>query len=138
MSTKRKINHVFRVFAEKTAIAIGSPISFFLAFVATLAWLAAGPFFKFSEGWNFVANSSTTVLTFLMLFLVQNSQNREARIAKLERELILRAVSDVPNHFIGLHSDPDERLDEVEAELQEARKEADAELDTGNPADPQG
>ncbi|MBD2076308.1 low affinity iron permease family protein [Phormidium sp. FACHB-592] len=121
----RKTNKLFRRVAERTAKVMGDPIAFATALVVTLLWLAAGPFFQFNEGWNFAANSSTTVITFLMLFLVQNSQNREARIASLERQAILKAIASVPNTMIGLHDDDDDRLDELEAELKEVRQEAD-------------
>jgi len=74
-----RMNDIFRKFAHATAEAVGSPWAFFLSLAAIVLWAAAGPFFGFSDSWQLVVNTVTTVVTFLVVFLIQNTQNRDAR-----------------------------------------------------------
>ena len=100
---------VFSKFASGTAKAMGKPVTFVAAVLLVLAWAVSGPFFGFSEVWQLVINTGTTIITFLMIFVLQNTQNRdsEALQAKLD-ELILTSKS-AQNRFVGI-----ERLSEKE------------------------
>jgi low affinity Fe/Cu permease len=95
------IDKVFESFAHKTAKATGTPWAFGLCLAVVLGWAASGPVFRFSETWQLVINTGTTIVTFLMVFLIQNTQNRDsvAVQAKLD-ELIL--TSDAENAFMGI------------------------------------
>lgn len=73
------MNDIFRRFAHATAEAVDSPWAFFMSLTAVVLWAAAGPFFRFSDTWQLVINTGTTVVTFLVVFLIQNTQNRDAK-----------------------------------------------------------
>lgn len=109
------MNAAFSRFSNAVSNAMGKPIAFIVAMLVVCIWALTGPIFGFSEVWQLVINTGTTIVTFLMIFLVQNSQNRdgEALQAKLD-ELILTSKG-AQNKFIGI-----ERLDE--AELRELRR----------------
>jgi low affinity Fe/Cu permease len=100
--------NIFAKFASTIASASGKPITFVAAVTLVLVWAISGPFFGYSETWQLVINTSTTIITFLMVFVLQNSQNRDGKAlqAKLD-ELILS--SQAANKFIGI-----EKLDEKE------------------------
>lgn len=97
----------FGRFANAVAAASGRPVTFIIAVATILVWAVSGPFFGYSQTWQLVINTSTTIITFLMVFVLQNSQNRDGRAlqAKLD-ELIL--TSHAANKFIGI-----EKLDEA-------------------------
>ena len=103
-----RISDFFCRFSNTVADACGKPFTFVLALAAILAWAVSGPFFGFSETWQLVVNTGTTIVTFLMVFVLQNSQNRDGKAlqAKLD-ELILTSAAE--NRFIGI-----EKLDEKE------------------------
>ena len=111
----------FAAFASRTAKAAGSPAAFALCVALVLAWAVSGPVFGFSEGWQLAINTGTTIITFLMVFLIQNTQYRDglALQTKLD-ELIL--TSEAENEFIGI-----ERLTDAELEALHARCAAAAE-----------
>ena len=103
------IEKTFAAFANRISKATGSPWAFCLCVVAVLAWAASGPVFKFSETWQLVINTGTTIITFLMVFLIQNTQNRDSSAiqAKLD-DLIL--MSGAENEFIGIEKLTDKEL----------------------------
>ena len=120
------IEKTFAAFANRISKATGSPWAFCLCVVLVLAWAASGPVFKFSETWQLVINTGTTIVTFLMVFLIQNTQNRDSAAiqAKLD-DIIL--TSGAENEFIGIEKLTDKEL----AELRErclARAKAHADL----------
>lgn len=104
----RGIQHVFTVFANHMSEFAGRPATFMAAFTGVVVWAVCGPFFDYSENWQLAINTSTTIITFLMVFIVQSTQNRDSKAlqAKLD-ELIL--TSKAENRFVGV-----ERLDENE------------------------
>src|SRR3989338_5651456 len=77
---------IFHKIAHRTSIIVGSPVAFILALLVVLAWAVAGPYFGYSDTWQLVINTGTTVLTFLIIFLVQNTQNRDAQAMNLKLE----------------------------------------------------
>ena len=83
---------VFRGLAERTAHAVGSPRAFLLALLAISIWCVTGPYFKYSDTWQLFINTGTTIVTFLMVFLIQNTQNRETSIVTLKLDEFLRGV----------------------------------------------
>ena len=113
------LNKSFSEFATKTAAVTGSPWTFGVCLATVIAWAVSGPFFKFSETWQLVINTGTTIVTFLMVFLIQNSQNRDglAIQTKLD-ELILSSAAE--NGFIGIEKLSDKELREMQARCSKA------------------
>ena len=103
------LDKTFAKFANKTAQITGSPWAFLMCVALVLGWAASGPIFKFSETWQLVINTSTTIITFLMVFLIQNTQNRDGAAiqAKLD-DLILTSSAD--DKFVGVESLTDKEL----------------------------
>ena len=113
-ATIMSIDKVFADFANRTAKAAGSPWTFGACLALVAGWAATGPVFRFSETWQLVINTGTTIITFLMVFLIQNTQNRDnaAIQAKLD-DLIL--TSDAENEFIGIEKMTDKELETLRA-----------------------
>ena len=122
MSDNSPSGSFFSTFATKVAEGSGKPITFVAAVVLVLVWGISGPFFDYSENWQLVINTGTTIITFLMVFVLQNSQNRDGKAlqAKLD-ELIL--TSKAQNKFVGIEKLNEEELREMSSAL---AKEADA------------
>jgi low affinity Fe/Cu permease len=112
---------MFNRFASLVSTACGSSTAFALAFGLIAVWLLLGPFFGFSEAWQLWINTGTTVITFLMVFLVQATQNRDSKALHLKLDELLRAVREARNGLIGLEHLSDAALDKVEHDLH-ARK----------------
>ncbi len=106
--------------ATRVSEAAGSAWVFAIALALILSWAVSGPIFGFSDTWQLVANTFTTLVTFLMVFLIQNTQNRDAKATQLKLDELIRAISKARNRYIGAESDPEDRLKrelrEVEAE----------------------
>jgi len=106
--------------ATKVSDAMGSPWAFTLAVAVILVWVVTGPVFGFSDTWQLVINTGTTIVTFLMVFLIQNTQNRDAKATQLKLDELIRAIGDARNQLIGAELEPEELLErekrEVEAE----------------------
>lgn len=108
----------FSAFATKTAEFSGKPLTFVMAVMLVVVWAVSGPFFDYSETWQLVINTSTTIITFLMVFVLQNSQNRDGKAlqAKLD-ELILS--SQAHNSFVGIEKLDEQELREMSQTLKE-------------------
>lgn len=119
---------LFTRFSHKVSVGAGKPITFALACAGIVAWAVAGPFFGFSETWQLVVNTSTTIITFLMVFILQNTQNRdgEAIQAKLD-ELILASTAE--NKFIGAEKLSAKELEQLRALVRKAASATDAHLE---------
>lgn len=116
------MHEFFRRFARRTAALMGSPWSFIASFGVILLWAVTGPLFSFSDTWQLVINTGTTVATFLMVFLIQNTQNRDAMAIHLKLDELLRGVQDARTGMVNLEDLPDAelaRLQEQFARLQE-------------------
>jgi low affinity Fe/Cu permease len=111
----------FRAFAEHAAHAVGTYWAFIVALLVVLIWGATGPIFNFSDTWQLIINTGTTIVTFLMVFLIQNTQNRETRIVRLKLDELLRGVEGARTGFIRLDSMSDEELETVQAEFARLR-----------------
>ncbi|MDB6027303.1 MAG: putative small integral rane protein [Verrucomicrobiales bacterium] len=119
---KSTIRDWFRKFAHVSAQGVGSPWSFFLAISTILLWGISGPLFGFSDTWQLVINTATTIVTFLMVFLIQNTQNRDARAIHLKLDELLHAVKGARNRLINLEDLNDEEMDNLQKEFERVRK----------------
>src|SRR4249919_1227691 len=97
-----KMRDLFRRLAERTAHAVGSPWAFLLALLTIAVWGVTGPYFKYSDTWQLFINTGTTIVTFLMVFLIQNTQNRETRIVTLKLDELLRGVEGARTGLVKL------------------------------------
>lgn len=111
------MNDLFRNLAQKASAAVGSPWAFFTAVLLILAWLALGPVFQYSDTWQLIINTFTTIVTFLMVFLIQNTQNRDAKVFHLKLDELLRALEPARNSFVDLEDLSDEELKQVQEEF---------------------
>ena len=112
---------IFRRLAERTAQAVGSPWAFLLALLTVAVWGATGPYFKYSDTWQLFINTGTTIVTFLMVFLIQNTQNRETRIVSLKLDELLRGVEGARTGLVELDHMSDEELEHVQREFTRLR-----------------
>jgi len=126
----------FSRFATRTAHWVGHPLMFIVAVVVLVAWAISGPLFHFSDTWQLIINTGTTIVTFLVVFLIQNTQNRDAKALHLKLDELIRSHSPAHNDMIDIEKLSDEELDELEKryaaiceenKARKARKPADAE-----------
>ena len=115
------MERVFTHFANAVSRTAGRPIAFVMCCAAIVLWASSGPLFGFSDTWQLVVNTSTTIVTFLMVFLIQNTQNRDGAAIQAKLDELLRAVSDARNDFIGIEHLTEKELTEI---LEEVEKEA--------------
>jgi low affinity Fe/Cu permease len=125
------VRDAFRVFARRSAIALGSAWAFAGAALVILIWVISGPTFHFSDTWQLVINTATTIVTFLMVFLIQNTQNRDAKAVHLKLDELIRALEGARNHLVDLEDLSDEELKKLEKQFQTLRKRAE---NDGNPS----
>jgi len=118
------MNDVFRQFARIAADAVGSPAAFLLGVAVTLIWAGTGSFFHYSDSWQLVINSGTSVATFLIVFLIQNTQNRDAKVMQLKLDELIRAVKPARTELVQMESLTDAQLEELRREFQSCRDEA--------------
>src|SRR5207247_5972610 len=118
----------FRAWIGKTATKVsdtmGSAWAFTVAVLVILVWLVTGPIFGFSDTWQLVINTGTTIVTFLMVFLIQNTQNRDAKATQLKLDEIIRAIKGARNTLVDLEDLSDEDLKKLEEQFQQLRKKA--------------
>lgn len=111
----------FRAVANQVAAAVGSARAFAAAVVVVLVWAATGPAFHYSDTWQLVINTGTTVVTFLMVFLIQNTQNRDARVTQLKLDELIRAVAGARNSLVDMEHLSDEELTRLQSEFETLR-----------------
>jgi low affinity Fe/Cu permease len=116
------MNNIFRKFAQKTAFFVGTPWVFLVALTVIVVWAMSGPIFQFSDTWQLIINTGTTIVTFLMVFLIQNTQNRDARAIHLKLDELLRSVRNARTDLVDLQEMTDEELDELQAEFRQLRE----------------
>ena len=114
---------IFHSFAHKTSVAVGSPWASVLAMATIVVWAATGPLFGFSDTWQLVINTSTTIITFLMVFLIQNTQNRDAQVMQLKLDELIRAIKEARNNHIDLEEMSEAELRALEEEFRKLRME---------------
>src|SRR6476646_4713760 len=116
----------FRHLAHRITLVVGSWQVFLLALVLIGCWAASGPFFGFSDTWQLVINTGTTIITFLMVFLIQNTQNRDGAAIQAKLDELIR-VSEGHNHFIGIEHLTETEVEEFRKRCENAAKQADHE-----------
>ena len=119
-----RIRDAFGVFARKTSNILGSAWAFVLAIVIIVVWAATGPTFGYSDTWQLIINTGTTIVTFLMVFLIQNTQNRDAKAVHLKLDELIRAVGGARNKLVDLEKLSDDDLKDLETEFEKLRKKA--------------
>ena len=110
--------------ATKVSDATGSVWTFAVAIALIIGWLVSGPVFGFSDTWQLMANTFTTLVTFLMVFLIQNTQNRDAKATELKLDELIRAIGDARNEFIGAELEPEELLEREKRAIQAEKTKA--------------
>jgi low affinity Fe/Cu permease len=113
----RSADDAFHQFSAKVAAWVGTSMSFVIAFAIVAIWAISGPIFHFSDTWQLVINTGTTIVTFLMVFLIQNTQNRDARAVHLKLDELIRATKRARNMFMDLETLSSHDLDELEKEF---------------------
>src|SRR3989344_4736702 len=108
---------IFHKIAHRTSIIVGSPVAFILALLVVLAWAVAGPYFGYSDTWQLVINTGTTILTFLIVFLVQNTQNRDAKAIHLKLDELIRAIHKARNELLDIEDLSDSELKSLHQEF---------------------
>src|ERR1700748_3631288 len=131
------VRDAFRCFAQRSSVLLGSAWAFAAAVLAILVWIVTGPTFHFSDTWQLIINTATTIVTFLMVFLIQNTQNRDAKAIHLKLDELIRAVQGARNQLVDLENLSDDELKKLEEQFQGLRKQAEDSrtcFDNGQPA----
>jgi low affinity Fe/Cu permease len=115
------MKELFRKFAQTTSQAVGSSWAFILAVLIVVVWAATGPLFHYSDTWQLVINTGTTIITFLMVFLIQNTQNRDAKAIHLKLDELLRAVAGARTQLVDLEALSDEELERLQQQFKRIR-----------------
>ena len=118
-------DRIFTKFAARISSIAGQPITFIVALGIIVVWGVTGPMFGYSDTWQLVINTGTTIITFLMVFLIQNSQNRDAAAMQAKLDEVIRALGDARNRFIGIEHKTDAEIELIRQEI-EAEGEEDA------------
>jgi low affinity Fe/Cu permease len=116
------VNDLFRIFARRSSTVLGSAWAFTLAIVTIAVWGLAGPTFHFSNTWQLIIDTGTTIVTFLMVFLIQNTQNRDSKAVNLKLDEVIRAVKGARNQLVDLEDLSDEDLKNLEKQFQRVHK----------------
>jgi low affinity Fe/Cu permease len=111
------VRSFFRRFAACVSSAVGSPWAFLVAALTVVVWATVGPHYHYSDTWQLIINTGTTIITFLMVFLIQNSQNRDARAIHLKLDELIRAVNGARNRLVDLEEMSDEELDDLQQQF---------------------
>jgi len=119
------MNETFRKIAHRVSRVAGSPWAFITAASIVVIWAATGWFFGFSNTWQLFINTITTVVTFLMVFLIQNTQNRDAQATHLQLDELIKASRPARDEFIGVEEDPDKKIETLEKEFAKLRERVD-------------
>jgi low affinity Fe/Cu permease len=114
----------FRHFARKSSEVLGSPWAFISAIFVIVVWGLTGPAFHFSDTWQLIINTGTTIVTFLMVFLIQNTQNRDAKAVHLKLDELIRAVQGARNQLVDLEKLSDDELKKLEEQFTRVRSKA--------------
>jgi len=126
-----KLSHVFRLFAKWAAWATGHPVAFVLAMTIVVVWGFTGPMFGFNETWQLVINTGTTIITFLMIFLIQNTQNRDTAAIQIKLDELIRAMEGAHNALLDLEELEDHDIDRLRGDYCELAADARKMLNEG-------
>lgn len=112
----------FSKFSNGVAHAMGKPITFALAFLTILVWAVTGPIFHYSDTWQLIINTGTTIVTFLMVFLIQNTQNRDGVALQAKLDELIRAHQDARDAYMGIEKLDDQEVEKMRQECSEAAR----------------
>jgi len=112
------MDRFFTAMASRISAAVGQPLAFGIALLTILVWGITGPIFGYSDTWQLIINTATTIVTFLMVFLIQNSQNRDAAAMQAKLDELIRALQDARPQFIGIEHLPDWKIERIRDELE--------------------
>ena len=115
----------FHVLATHAANWVGTKWAFLAAMLVIVAWLVSGPYFHYSDTWQLVINTGTTVITFLVVFLIQNTQNRDAKAIHLKLDEIIKSIDQAHNEMIDIEHLSDEELQKLADKYQKVREDCD-------------
>ena len=118
------VRDAFRVFARRSSAILGSAWAFAGAILIIAVWALTGPTFHFSDTWQLIINTGTTIVTFLMVFLIQNTQNRDAKAVHLKLDEVIRALKGARNELVDLENLSDEDLKKLEGQFKRLRERA--------------
>jgi len=124
------MDRIFTLISSRIAAFAGQPAAFVTAFVLILVWGVTGPIFHYSDTWQLVVNTATTIVTFLMVFLIQNSQNRDGAAMQAKLDELIRALHDARGEFIGIEHLTDRQISQIRSDLE---AECDEQDKTGKP-----
>ncbi len=124
------MDRIFTAIASRIAAGAGQPSAFIIALATVIIWAVTGPMFEYSETWQLVINTGTTIVTFLMVFLVQNSQNRDAAAMQAKLDELIRALEDARGQFIGIEHLTAMEIEKIRSDLE---KECNDEEEKGKP-----
>jgi low affinity Fe/Cu permease len=128
------VSDVFRLFARKSSVVLGSALTFAAAVLIIVTWGLTGPKFHYSDTWQLIINTGTTIVTFLMVFLIQNTQNRDAKSVHLKLDEVIRAVKGARNELVNLQELSDEDLKKLELQFTRVRKRAEQDMEDNHRA----
>lgn len=118
----------FHKISSKVSNWVGTPAAFIAALMLVLMWAMTGPIFNFSDTWQLVINTGTTIMTFLMVFLIQNTQNRDARAIHLKLDELIKGEKGARDSLVDVEDVSDEELEKLHAEFQKIHEKYDTEL----------
>jgi low affinity Fe/Cu permease len=116
----------FRLFAHRVSLAVGAPWAFGIALVLVTLWGVTGPLFHYSDSWQLTINTGTTIVTFLMVFVIQNTQNRDSQVVQLKLDELIRAVEQARNELVDMEDLSDEDLRGLQRQFAALRRSAEA------------
>jgi low affinity Fe/Cu permease len=116
------MNEFFRKISSKVSAIAGKGATFVFAILLIVAWLLSGPFFNFSDTWQLVINTTTTIITFCMVFLIQNTQNRDSKAMHLKLDELIKVSKAARNSLIEIEEDTDEEIEKIETEFKDFKK----------------
>jgi low affinity Fe/Cu permease len=126
MNRKPIPDSAFRRFSHDVSIAVGTPLAFGFALLAVLVWGALGPLFRYSDTWQLTINTGTTIVTFLMVFVIQHTQNRDAQVLQLKLDELIRAVESARTELVDMEDLSDEELHRLQHQFEALRRSAEA------------
>ncbi len=126
-----KSSNWFTTLTKATSRATGRPAAFVIAFGTVLVWLITGPIFEFSDTWQLVINTGTTIVTFVMVFLIQSTQNRDTQAVQVKLDELIRVTRGAHNALLDLEDLEEEELDRIRGSYEELARAARAKLQTG-------
>ncbi|WNH48201.1 low affinity iron permease family protein [Stenotrophomonas aracearum] len=119
-----KLRSVFNLVAKKASYAAGTPWTFLGAVTIVVIWALSGPVFKFNDTWQLVINTGTTIITFLMVFLIQHSQNADTAAIQIKLDELIRVTAEANNELLDLEEMDEERLEEIRRTYEEMARKA--------------